>query len=599
MPKKYRTTATRSFPEPSNQVRSIDACGRDNVQFDTSFQGPLREISFRWTFLSKAKSKVNHMLHREDKSPILSAVAGTAALPQQVVSSAMSQQKFLRELIVAQETASSDPIGSISGHHFNKQDVGQTSFDVSSQEIQTGFILGDVQNLEQGFPAVGPISHHVRAGLESINSTNTSGNVTNMYLYPLRVFDSVVTQITKMHPYTQISLTTLTVAAQLILSQMNLDEDMDDLMAKIGQTYHFLMEDGTLAAIDIMKEMLAQIAQVVQQCAQFITSYSETKKFWMRLGKDVPSERKIMIDKYKIGLDSVMGQFRKGEHTHIHVSARPIGDTEGLHNLVCATGVGVDTRKLCAEGRRTDILKEITDWIDDPTPTAPRIFWLYGQVGEDNSAIAHTIAWHMRNCGELGSCFSFARDRRSERLHEKVLSTIARDLAAWDLRLKPILADALALDPSLGSTPDVMQQWQKLILEPLSRLKSAMVGNVVVVIDALDESGDDTTRQHILRLLTSPEADKLPSNLRILLTSRPEVDIRRGLNSACHIKSRSLDEIPTQFMARNVRLSVSIELGGLAEKTCQPGVCSNGVRIDLCLNLGIRQLFYLLVRLPN
>ena len=311
----------------------------------------------------------------------------------------------------------------------------------------------------------------------------------------------------------------------------------------------------------------------------------------MRLGKDVPSERKIMTDKYKTGLDSLMDQFRKGEHTHIHVSARPIGDTEGLHNLVCATGVGVDTRKLCAEGRRTEILKEIIDWIGDPTPTAFRIFWLHGEVGEDNSAIAHAIAWHVRNCGGLGSCFCFSRDRHAERLHEKVVPTIARDLAVWDLRLKPILADALALDPSLGSTPDVIQQWQKLILEPLSRLKGAMVGNVVVVIDALDESGDDTTRQHILRLLTSPEAGKLPSNLRILLTSRPEVDIRRGLNSACHIKSRSLDEIPTQFVARNVRLSVSIELGGLAEETCQPGVCSNGVRIDLCLNLGIRQLF--------
>lgn len=95
MPKKYRTTVNHSFPEPSNQVRSIDPCEHDNVQFDTSFQGPLHEISSRWTFLSKAKSKVNHMLHRENKPPILSAVAGTAALPQQVVSSATPQQVCL------------------------------------------------------------------------------------------------------------------------------------------------------------------------------------------------------------------------------------------------------------------------------------------------------------------------------------------------------------------------------------------------------------------------------------------------------------------------------------------------------------------------
>ena len=70
---------------------------------------------------------------------------------------------------------------------------------------------------------------------------------------------------------------------QLILSQANLDKDMDNLLAKISQTYHFLMGYETLAKIDVMKETLAQIAQVVQQCAQFIANYSEMKKFCMRL----------------------------------------------------------------------------------------------------------------------------------------------------------------------------------------------------------------------------------------------------------------------------------------------------------------------------
>lgn len=231
-------------------------------------------------------------------------------------------------------------------------------------------------------------------------------------------------------------------------------------------------------------------------------------------------------------------------------------------------------RKLCLEGRRTKILKEIIDWIDDPTLIVPRIFWLYSHVGEDNSSIAHTIAWHVWNCGKLGSCFRFSWDRQVEKLHEKVVPMITRDLAAWDIRLKPILADALALNLSLGSTPDIMQQWQKLISEPLSRLKGAIVGNVVIVIDALDESGDDTTHQHVLEFLTSPEAaSNLPSNFCIFLTSRPEADIRRGLNSVCHIKSRSLDEIPTYSTAQNVHLSISEEPD------------SNGVRFHLWPNL--------------
>ena len=70
---------------------------------------------------------------------------------------------------------------------------------------------------------------------------------------------------------------------QLILSQANLDEDMNDLLAKISLTYLFLVKKETLDAIDIMKENVAQISQVVQQCAQFTANYSETKKFCMRL----------------------------------------------------------------------------------------------------------------------------------------------------------------------------------------------------------------------------------------------------------------------------------------------------------------------------
>ena len=237
-----------------------------------------------------------------------------------------------------------------------------------------------------------------------------------------------------------------------------------------------------------------------------------------------------------------MQQFRNREHTHVYVNARPIGDTEGLHSLACAAGVGVDTRKQCLDGTGTEILREVVDWIDDPTPTAPRIFWLHGRAGTSKSAIAHTIALHARNQGRLGSCFCFSRERQAERLHEKLFPTIARDLAARDIRLKPILADALAVDPPLGSTCDITQQWMKFIFEPLSGLKVPMVGNVVIVIDALDKSGGDTSRKDILRLFRSAAVTKLPCNLRILLTSRPESDICKKLNDVNHIKSRSLDD---------------------------------------------------------
>ena len=55
---------------------------------------------------------------------------------------------------------------------------------------------------------------------------------------------------------------------------MDLDEDVNDLLAKISETYHLFMADETLPIVDIMRETLAQIAPVMQECSQFIANYS-------------------------------------------------------------------------------------------------------------------------------------------------------------------------------------------------------------------------------------------------------------------------------------------------------------------------------------
>ena len=52
---------------------------------------------------------------------------------------------------------------------------------------------------------------------------------------------------------------------------------------------------------------------------------------------------------------------------------------------------------------------------------------------------------------------------------------------------------------------------------------------VLVVIDALDESGEARSREQILRMLADPfstELTKLLANLRVLVTSRPLDDIQ-------------------------------------------------------------------------
>ena len=170
------------------------------------------------------------------------------------------------------------------------------------------------------------------------------------------------------------------------------------------------------------------------------------------------------------------------------------------------------------------ILNEIIDWINNKDAATPRIFWLYGQAGKGKSAIAHTIAIHAQNVGMLGSCFCFSWVRQHEELHMKLFPTIARDLARHDLRVRLRLDEVVSKNYSSKKRPNIMEEWKRLILEPLSRLEGSFTGNVVIVIDALDESGMECMRVAILRVLAAYSAE-LPAKVQILLTLRPFSDI--------------------------------------------------------------------------
>ena len=147
----------------------------------------------------------------------------------------------------------------------------------------------------------------------------------------------------------------------------------------------------------------------------------------------------------------------------------------------------------------------------------------------------------------------------------KLFPTIARDLVDCDLRLRPLLAEVITTNKrSLRDTENIREQWKKFIFEPLSQLAGSSTENVVVVIDALDESGAEETRSTILDVLAGNNA-LLPANLRILLTSRPLVDIREALDVAQHVRAMSLDDIGQESTIADIRRYVSNRLKSLRD----------------------------------
>ena len=217
--------------------------------------------------------------------------------------------------------------------------------------------------------------------------------------------------------------------------------------------------------------------------------------------------------------------------------------------MAYAHGAGYNTTKQCLDGTRVEILTEIEEWARSPEPNTPSVFWLNGAAGTGKSAIAHTLAVRFNQNNELGSFLCFDRNYLAERRHEKVFSTMAHDLASQYMGVKQQLATVIRERNWLKQTTDIIQQWESLLIKPSAQLPTDHP--IVLIIDALDESGNTQSRSHLLSILAH-RARELPSNVRILLTSRALNDISQSLQCSTHIKSKVIDDIPKSSTNRDI-----------------------------------------------
>ena len=215
-----------------------------------------------------------------------------------------------------------------------------------------------------------------------------------------------------------------------------------------------------------------------------------------------------------------------------------------------------DKNKGCQPGTRTAILDEISAWIN--AEDAPRVLLLSGAAGTGKSAIAHTIAHQFKSLNRLGSSFCFIRGEAG-RGPEMLFAHVARDLADFDECIRRTLWKIVQGDTALRTTLHIDKQFNNFILKPLKEL--TLTGPLVIVIDALDESGDIQSRQELLQLLAEKTAD-LPSNVRMLLTSRPEADVERLFKPNAHIILKKMQDISPQLTEVDITTYIHNRLSG-------------------------------------
>ncbi|KAG7403701.1 hypothetical protein Forpe1208_v016255 [Fusarium oxysporum f. sp. rapae] len=226
-----------------------------------------------------------------------------------------------------------------------------------------------------------------------------------------------------------------------------------------------------------------------------------------------------------------------------------------LHQLPIADGASFDSKAeqhspTCLPDTREELLKEIDRWIDNPE--SKTIFWLNGMAGTGKSTISRTVARARSERGDLGASFFFKRGEVDRGNLNKLISTLAHQLALSIPGVASFIKKTLDAHPAIVGK-SVEEQFKSLVQEPLSRVVATATApsSVVMVIDALDECDQDADVRLLINILS--QGKLLRSRLRVFLTSRPDLPIRLGFSEVQgSYQDLVLHEIPAQIVEHDI-----------------------------------------------
>lgn len=177
---------------------------------------------------------------------------------------------------------------------------------------------------------------------------------------------------------------------------------------------------------------------------------------------------------------------------------------------------GYSDRKPCLEGTRVKEISQIIAWL---LSNEKQILLLHGVAGCGKSTVATSIETHFRGFHRLGAFICF---KRNATFPGSVICTVAYKLAVFDSNINEHVT-AVSDSDILSATSSF--QFEKLLLLPLQAAwDKGVTSPFVIVLESLDEFGDQTMREPLLKIVFEMFS-KLPKNCRILVTARSEYDI--------------------------------------------------------------------------
>jgi hypothetical protein len=202
--------------------------------------------------------------------------------------------------------------------------------------------------------------------------------------------------------------------------------------------------------------------------------------------------------------------------------------------------IGTDVQ-LCLDGTRIKVFQDVEDWLarHSDNTGVNSLLWVNGQPGAGKSAVANSLRKRLINQGRNVISFEFNQNSRPEATARVLWRSIAYQLADRFAGARKVILDALRNeDEKNGKNLELLtsqEVFDMFVAKAAETIRDIPLDrSPIVVIDALDECGGDlgksSSGRRVDLLATVKKWAKLPSNCRLVVTSRNEVDIRKTLS---------------------------------------------------------------------
>ena len=202
------------------------------------------------------------------------------------------------------------------------------------------------------------------------------------------------------------------------------------------------------------------------------------------------------------------------------------------------------------EGTRESLVNHIMAWVTNKSGQKDEgnMYWIYGLPGIGKTSLANSMCASLHEERRLAGAFFCRRDDPNLSEPRNILPTLIYKLAETFPPFRTVVADRLRSDTNL--TPESMKD--SLFLDFLRNLPRHPKQVLVFVIDALDECGDDQSRRVLLKSLA--DAAAYAPWLKLIITSRPEVDIQRFFDAPTRSSNLQYDLAADENATSDLRI---------------------------------------------